>query len=265
MEKYFFPYSLSFLFSLATIAAAAENFPTSIECDTPEEISNEIEYCTENIVAASSAENCYNKIVKAISNSGPELQKLLVRGKNTKDLAQEKSFNMSASDYATAEKRIDFLIKQSIKNLDRIADYPIVMLDDTPHVPCYLENAKRVKTAVENLDDRIDELKTANSALRLLKNSSKDFANDTTNLAPMVDNRSTNSPTKENSEQLVGQNRNRSDISKSDSPVKKKSSIRESLIPFEPIKSEKSLDKINLPRDLDPELLKLTAPKTGSE
>jgi len=153
--------SLPALLSLSVGSIAfASGF--EINCETPQHLDGRIEYCTQNRFAVESANDCADRLQAEFDAAGPELSQIfnLARGQDAH--RQKKEFQFSESDYQHAKEKLGHLIHEAQYNMDLLANYPSVMLDDPEHsVPCFLENRADLGDVVADIDDQITELKKA--------------------------------------------------------------------------------------------------------
>jgi hypothetical protein len=151
---------------------AADLIP--LRCESPESLDGRLTFCSDNVEAAKSAEKCLNEQSKAIRDAGPALAKLYsvdFAGKSGVAMGRQKNtFNTSETDYQRAVDKLNALIREATDNLHKMAAYFPVMLDDeNESVPCYLDNAARVEAAVDELDQKVSELKGAKKANEKLR------------------------------------------------------------------------------------------------
>lgn len=159
------------LFFMAIFATAPSGRAAniSIQCDSPDDLSPKIQYCTQNTKAVQSAADCVDRVKSAIRDASDELSGVFGKdflGSNGVQMQRQKrTFGTSATDYQRAVQKLDFIIAESTRNLHYLADYPGAMLDDpNGHVPCYSENFAKLQKLVSDLDNKVTELKNARAA-----------------------------------------------------------------------------------------------------
>jgi|GEM_PF-5339157 len=162
------------LFPIEETHAAAASI--DVTCENPAQLDGRIQYCSQNEFAAESAKECQRKVVESIELAKRELNGFYQMADAGTISRQQFKFQHSASDYAQTQDKLNTLIDQITDNMLWVAEYPTVMLDDLDtsetSVPCYLKNYEVVKSVVEDLDQKITELKMTEAAIEALRSGS---------------------------------------------------------------------------------------------
>ena len=172
MNKTMFCLSVSLSFVTAQ-SAFAEAF--EVECDSLENMDNQIEFCSDNQLAAKGAELCRAKLLRAVTDAEKQLGDSFKAAEPNDVSRQQVKFQFSASHYRETEAKLNHLINQTSHNMHMLASYPTVMMDDLDTgietVACYTDNYKTLSKVVSDLDQKITELKHARDVAVALKDT----------------------------------------------------------------------------------------------
>lgn len=151
---------------LGAAAAAAAPQPL-VQCQTAQQVSAQLSYCSDNVDAVNTALDCYDELDDAWKAIAGELNRSLLGNQERAASRQRGELQFSESDYATSVRKMDHLIATTKFNLERIRTYPEVMLnfigaeslEDSSS--CYKENVARLREVEKGFEKMIVEATAA--------------------------------------------------------------------------------------------------------